>query len=238
MFSGAVSNGCAVGKIGVVLACGPSLDDLPNAFWDSLAAPQVVTVGINRVPAAYALASRGYMPDILFAHDMPVAPFNGNTRDLFQIWKLAAGNSWRIAALENQAAPLAPVDQWIVRSEAANGGADVSGKYRDGDIELEGVCIAESSADAALNLLWRMGVRKVVLAGVDSYGLGYCRWARELDPDQGAVACGRPEMVDFVESRWREIGASYRGELELWNCNPLSVACRVGTAQPGWGALK
>lgn len=236
-FLGPCVNGGCVGKVGVVLACAPSLDDLPGMFWDSLYAPQVVTVGVNRVTAAAALVVRDFFPQILYTQDMPISPFNGGTRDMWRLWKEAAGKSWRVAPREHIPAPLAPVDQWTARSFSCSGGDGIFERFRDGDIDKEGCCFAESSADAALNLLWRMGVRKAVLAGVDSYGTTYCKWGREMDKDQEVVNCGRPEMKEYVETRWKQIGAAYKGEMELWNPNESSLAVRVGAAKAGWGAL-
>jgi hypothetical protein len=188
-----------------------------------LKSQNVITVGVNRVTVASALCSRDYFPDILFVWDNRTDTPKG--RDIAKVFEEAAGRSWRVAVQQTRGEHY-PHDQLIPRNPSCNGGG--IGKYRDGDIAKDGCAVTNSAGDAAINLLWRMGVRKIYIAGIDGYG-GYCQWGQFPFEDRPEESHWTPnERREATWEKWKSIVESYGDELRMYNVNINAVMVKSG----------
>lgn len=194
----------AVGKTGLVLGTGWSLDYLPNGFLDAVKQrTEWISVGLNRIMLSQRLKVSSYIPDIVLVWDAP-------RRDNPHF------NEWCLFSLRDTTNPARPWrvlnDRWPNKDEPVP----------------EWVNSQSTCADAAVDMLYKMGVRTIYLAGVDYFG-NHCQFYGEfLSPpnpwqntaDGAAAAACWPS------------GIMWPG-LQLVSLNPVSLLVAKGRAKFG-----
>jgi hypothetical protein len=205
------------GWSGVVLGNGPQLDRLPPKFWRALEQAPAVVCGVNRVCVSRRLRELDYAPALHLIVDAPPLPLPAFHAALRSGLQRLAGRTWRVSFAAGNAAAL-PADQFVAPA-------------RDwtGDLETEGVKLRFSSADAAVNLLYRLGLRRVCLVAVELNDGRHCAIEGAIEP---ASRWERPAALAAALAAWRDVVRSLP-RLALNCAAPHSRLVREGVAPFG-----
>lgn len=138
----------ADGLAGVVIGNAPIIDRIPKETWHALQQAQgLITLGLNRICCADVCTSAGFAPTMHMVWDQWPAE---SRMFINQGLAKLAGRTWRICGPDS--ASVLEFDQ-------------VLGKAVDHFGSPTELKMAYASADAACNLLYRMGCRKIYLLG-------------------------------------------------------------------------
>lgn len=209
------------GRVGVVLANGPSLDELPDEFFEAARNSRVVSLTLNSGCVCERLRRAEFLPNLYYHWDPPRWQ-SPRVEDLkaFDLLKWRAieawqGKVWRLAETTGQR-PF-PYDQLI---QAAMGFVWRGAGYAEGPWAMYQ---ANNSGDCAVHLLARLGIEEVWVSGVD------------LNPAGGHSVDGRPadghgawtdeQKCARAVDAWREL-RKVRPSLALYS---LSAGSRLVT---------
>jgi len=168
---GQLETGMFAGRIGIVLGNGPQIDSLSDATLRAFEDPRFVVCGVTRICASRRLWEADYAPDLHLIWDPCCAPLGELDR------LLVAGLEW----CAHRTLRIYPAPR-SVRAYPADVFVQFDEKDR-GPIE-HGVKLRASVSDAAVNLLWRLGVRDVYLFGVQMHTPGHCALVgRDVEPE-------------------------------------------------------
>lgn len=140
--------------IGVVFGNGPQIDSLPEEVFKVLAAPKFISCGVNRVASSIRFREANFWPNIHLIWDKPDSPPKEEQKlRKVGLWTMR-GKTWRVAQATD-GMDFYPTDQFLKVSVEDTGTIE------------DGVRMRTNSCDAAVNLLYRMGIREVYLFGVE-----------------------------------------------------------------------
>lgn len=204
---------------GVVLACGSSLDRLTDDDFAVLCdRRRYITVGVNRICLSAHLQEADYTPDYLLVWDPPRRDSEASNLGIHRSLNCAAaGGATRVVVETGPRSREWPADCRPIVDRNWKGG-------------IHGIQSIASAGDAAVNWLYRLGCRRVYLAGVDLAG-PYCRW---VDVDHGVPEnpWTNPDVTRAHASEWRRL-ADLASDLELYCLDPGAVLVQHGIAKPG-----
>jgi len=176
-------------RIGVVLGNGPQIDALAPAFWRTLEGPKYLSIGVNRICCAEACVRHGFAPDLHLIWD---APAHGSFQTEAQkrgVERLA-GRTWRLVSGEHEARAYEH-DQVLALDDRTKGPA-------------HSVRMWNVSADAALNVLYRLGVRQFYVYGVEMNGGEHCAVVDGPEPVKPTAWDSDDEMRSCLKF-WRDV---------------------------------
>lgn len=182
-------------KVGVILGNGPQIDTLGKDFFDKISTWKYLSVGVNRICCATNVLNHGFAPDIHLIWD---SGNRGNPLTEAQragLEKLE-GRSWRMISHEPDARCY-PHDQVLENDNRT-------------DASPRGVRLFNVSTDAAVNLLYRTGVREFYIYGVEMNDNRHCK-VDGLDESQFEVPWASPEQLQRGLDAWREVIKAHEG---------------------------
>lgn len=142
--------------IGVVLGNGPQLDRLSDPVWRALEAPGCITIGVNRICCSNVIREHRFYPNFHLIWDPPAAPAQMSDHEKLRVAGLMqlSGKTWRLGQ-QQVGMEHYPYDQLIPFHPSDEGTVE------------QGMRVRNNSAEGAVNLLWRMGLREIYLLGVE-----------------------------------------------------------------------
>ncbi len=180
------------GRIGIVLGNGPSIDALPQEFWDHIQSDKYLSIGVNRICCSRAVERAGFTPDMHLVWDRPAkgAPFTETVRD--GLARLH-GKCWRLSSPDSTEYPH---DQVIELDNQLTGDA-------------RACRLLYSSTDAAANILYRLGCRQIYVYGVELTGGAHCQIYPPIADNP--AACKNPDWARAAVDAWRTLAAGLPG---------------------------
>lgn len=141
--------------IGIVLGNGPQIDEIDPSVWEILKKnSKFITVGTNSICCSNTLYKAGFYPNIHLIWDAPEESDDICKQREIQLHTLQ-GLTWKVNCQATGVEKYFP-DQLVIQSQNL-----------EGNIEEDGIYLKSNVADASINLLYRMGIRKVYLLGVE-----------------------------------------------------------------------
>lgn len=154
-------------KVGVVLGNGSQIDSLTRCFWKKIQDPKFITLGINRICCATTPLVNGFAPDLHLVIDAPPDLEGPYYKAVSTGLRSITDKTWRLTSHEYNTDRW-PHDQRLDRDKQYLGPTSA---YH----------MRHSSADAAINILYRIGVRDIVLYGVEFNGTTRCATVPKID---------------------------------------------------------
>jgi len=188
-------DGQAEGLTGVVFGSGPSIDRIPDAELRAIKSDRIISVGCNMAGLHERFHEADFLPDALF------------------IWDPAPRETAPAEALQHSIQVFHAAGRHSISIER---GPDGSGRdqnhptrqrltaERHSKTLATGVHASFSCADAAIHMLYLMGVRTFYLYGIDMH-TGYCRLRMYSGSTTG---------------RWDDRQRCYNG-LQVWKKNVM-----------------
>jgi hypothetical protein len=175
-------------RIGVILGNGPQIDTLGADFFAKIRSPWYVSVGVNRICCSQTCIEHDFAPDLHLIWD---SGNRGNPLHEAQRkgCERLAGRSWRMISSEPDAR-VYPHDQILERENLYEGSP-------------RGVKMTNVSTDAAINALYREGVREFYLYGIEMNDSAHCKVAG-IDESKFDAPWMTEEQLALGLDAWRD----------------------------------
>jgi len=197
--------GMGCNRIGVVLANGPHIDQLDDSFFRKLESHRYLSIGCKRIAASTRVKEANFYPDLHLVWDPP-HPGEPLTESICQGLRRLSGHTWRLGSPESRMNYF-PTDQIL----GADG--EIGGSPHD-------VYMRSTTADAALNVLYRIGIREFYLYGVELNGLSHCMISPpEVYKESHDLSDGK--MIDKFLKEWVYIKSQY-SDCQIYCSSPDS----------------
>jgi CMP-N-acetylneuraminic acid synthetase len=176
-------------RTGVILGNGPQIDTLGAEFWRKISDWNHLSIGVNRICCAETPLKYGFAPDMHLVWD---SGNRGNPLTEAQRAGLEKldGRTWRLISHEPYARCY-PHDQVLENDDRIEGPPRAAKLFN-------------VSTDAALNLLYRMGVREFYIYGVEMNDNQHCKVAG-LDESKFEVPWASDEQLQKGLDAWRKV---------------------------------